>query len=86
MLEAVDADADSAPSSAGPGIDLKERYKFSNVGRLFGSAKMARLTLLTWAVYMSDHWGFTIAGSFLPKILAERGAGTGVGIDVTYRN
>jgi hypothetical protein len=79
MLQAVDAEAGAPPPP-------KPRFGAGHLARLFASRPMAVLTLLTWATYMADFWGFTIAGSFLPKILAERGADAHVGIDATYRN
>jgi hypothetical protein len=78
-LSAIDADAP-------PALAVKDRFRVRHLARLFASRPMAVLTLLTWGTYMADFWGFTIAGSFLPKILAERGAEANVGIDVTYRN
>jgi MFS family permease len=91
MLEAIDAeDGAGGNETRHAGIvaekALKSQVNVGHLARLFSSRKMTTLTLLAWAVYMADHWGFTIAGSFLPKILAERGADQGVGIDVTYRN
>jgi hypothetical protein len=83
MLEAIDAEAGIVSSES---QKVNKKFQLGHVTKLFANRKMASLTLLTWAVYMSDHWGFTIAGSFLPKILQDRGADTGVSIDVTYRN
>ncbi|GJE88233.1 MFS general substrate transporter [Phanerochaete sordida] len=53
---------------------------------LFSSPAMVRLTLLTWVCYAADYWGFVIAGNFLPKFLADRGAADNVSTAVTYRN
>jgi hypothetical protein len=85
MLEQLQAiDAESGESTKG--AHIKSRFDFSHLKRLFNGRKMATLTILTWLVYMCDYWGFTISGSFLPDILARRGADQGVSIDVTYRN
>ena len=53
---------------------------------LFNTAAMARLTILTWICYAADYWGFVIAGNFLPKFLAERGAADNMSTYDTYRN
>lgn len=37
-------------------VELR-RYKV-----LFSTAKMARLTILVWIIYIFDYWGFSIAG------------------------
>ncbi|EJD35163.1 hypothetical protein AURDEDRAFT_175798 [Auricularia subglabra TFB-10046 SS5] len=56
-----------------------------HVAELFATRRMARLTLLTWAVYAGDYWGFSIAGAFLPKLLAQRGAKARLSTAATYR-
>ncbi|KAL8970559.1 MAG: hypothetical protein Q9183_001463 [Haloplaca sp. 2 TL-2023] len=57
------------------------RYKL-----LFATPTMARLTILIWITYMFDYWGFSIAGSLLPRILLEKGRELDVSTQTTYRN
>ncbi|KAL9101896.1 MAG: hypothetical protein Q9163_002891 [Psora crenata] len=57
------------------------RYKI-----LFSTFNMARLTLLVWITYAFDYWGFSIAGSFLPKILLQKNSAIDVSVAETYRN
>ncbi|KAL8785213.1 MAG: hypothetical protein Q9213_003482 [Squamulea squamosa] len=57
------------------------RYKL-----LFANAAIARLTILIWITYMFDYWGFSIAGSFLPQILLDKGRQIEVSTATTYRN
>lgn len=57
------------------------RYK-----SLFGSFSMTRLTILVWIIYAFDYWGFTVAGAFLPLILARKGTELGLTVDQTYRS
>ncbi|KAI4162875.1 MAG: hypothetical protein LQ342_003592 [Letrouitia transgressa] len=57
------------------------RYKI-----LFASVAIARLTILIWVTYMFDYWGFSIAGSLLPKILLEKDRAIEVSTAETYRN
>ncbi|KAK2615530.1 hypothetical protein N8I77_002277 [Diaporthe amygdali] len=45
--------------------EQKNRYMM-----LFSSFTMARLTILVWLTYIFDFWGFTVAGFYLPSILA----------------
>jgi MFS family permease len=60
-----------------------ELYRFKV---LFSTFTMARFTILVWITYMFDYWGFTIAGSFLPRILYEKGNDLGWTRNETYRN
>ncbi|KIP02515.1 hypothetical protein PHLGIDRAFT_79028 [Phlebiopsis gigantea 11061_1 CR5-6] len=60
--------------------------KVGHLGILFSSPAMVRLTVLTWVCYAADYWGFVIAGNFLPKFLAERGAADNMSTYDTYRN
>ncbi|KAL9624815.1 MAG: hypothetical protein Q9160_000861 [Pyrenula sp. 1 TL-2023] len=57
------------------------RYKY-----LFSSPTIARLTILVWIIYAFDYWGFTIAGFYLPTILARKNASIGVSLYSTYRS
>ncbi|KZV79174.1 MFS general substrate transporter [Exidia glandulosa HHB12029] len=58
----------------------------NHLRELFDGWTMARLTVLTWVVYGADYWAFSIAGAFLPKLLAERGAAAHFSTAQTYRN
>ncbi|KIW13000.1 hypothetical protein PV08_08187 [Exophiala spinifera] len=96
MLEALDGEASinnlDTPSSV-TGVDKKkptmlqkipaelERFKV-----LFSTFTMARLVVLVWVIYAFDYWGFTIAGAFLPTILARKGRSLGLSVDETYRS
>ncbi|RGP59196.1 hypothetical protein FSPOR_11489 [Fusarium sporotrichioides] len=55
------------------------RYKM-----LFSSAKMTRLTILVWLTYIMDYWGFTVAGFYLPSILALKNGAVLVSLKSTY--
>ncbi|PHH63902.1 hypothetical protein CDD81_5350 [Ophiocordyceps australis] len=55
------------------------RYKM-----LFSSWQMSRLTLLTWLTYILDFSGFTVAGFYLPRILALKNGGAHVSLKFTY--
>ncbi|KAK4054741.1 hypothetical protein OIV83_000665 [Microbotryomycetes sp. JL201] len=61
-------------------------YDMSHLKLLFSSKKTAFTTVMLFLVYMSDYWAFTIAGSFLPTILAQKGATRNISINETYRN
>ncbi|KAH9882122.1 hypothetical protein J1614_001294 [Plenodomus biglobosus] len=53
---------------------------------LFSSFEMTRLTLLVWLTYICDYWGFTVAGSYLPQILALKNGALNLSLDYTYRS
>ncbi|KAG5916934.1 hypothetical protein E4U42_007450 [Claviceps africana] len=55
------------------------RYKM-----LFGSLQMTRLTLLVWLTYILDFSGFTVAGFYLPRILALKNGAAHVSLTFTY--
>jgi hypothetical protein len=66
------ADADDAGMSAedaaarGAMAVVKDRLRaldLSHLRGLFASPRMARLTLLAWAVYMADHWWAGLCGA-----------------------
>jgi len=56
-----------------------ERYKM-----LFSSWNMTRLTILVWLTYIFDFWGFTVAGFYLPRILALKNGAINVSLRGTY--
>ena len=53
---------------------------------LFSSAQMTRLTLLVWLAYICDYWGFTVAGTYLPQILAVKNGALDLSLRYTYRS
>ncbi|TPX07166.1 uncharacterized protein E0L32_010869 [Thyridium curvatum] len=55
------------------------RYKM-----LFDGWPMTRLTLLTWLTYIMDYWAFTVAGFYLPRILALKNGAASVSLKATY--
>ncbi|KAM0793041.1 hypothetical protein ACM66B_000530 [Microbotryomycetes sp. NB124-2] len=61
-------------------------YDMSHLKLLFSGKRTAFTTVMLFLVYMCDYWAFTIAGSFLPTILAQKGATRSVSINETYRN
>ncbi|KKY22338.1 putative membrane transporter [Diplodia seriata] len=62
------------------GLEL-QRYKL-----LFSSREMTRLTILVWLTYIMDYWGFTVAGTYLPKIIAVKNGSLNLSLDFTYRS
>eukprot|EP01119_Soliformovum_irregulare_P012500 TRINITY_DN3249_c0_g1_i3.p1 TRINITY_DN3249_c0_g1~~TRINITY_DN3249_c0_g1_i3.p1 ORF type:complete len:535 (+),score=118.58 TRINITY_DN3249_c0_g1_i3:112-1716(+) len=52
---------------------------------LFKTWRSARITLTVWLIYITDFWGFTMAG-FLPLILSNLGIKNDVSIYHTYLN
>ncbi|KAI0205497.1 membrane transporter [Astrocystis sublimbata] len=56
-----------------------ERYK-----TLFSSFQIARLTILVWLTYIFDFWGFTVAGTYLPQILALKNGSASRSLKFTY--
>ncbi|KAJ4015473.1 hypothetical protein NW752_006935 [Fusarium irregulare] len=96
MFESLTADdssvsGDSATPALGAGkkqLNLKwskkvklemQRYKM-----LFSSPTMTRLTILVWLTYIMDYWGFTVAGFYLPSILAYKNGAASVSLKSTY--
>jgi hypothetical protein len=53
---------------------------------LFSSFQMTRLTLLVWLTYICDYSGFTVAGSYLPQILAYKNGALHLSLQYTYRS
>lgn len=50
----------------------KAKLEGARYAMLFNSWGMARITVLVWLIYICDYWGFTVAGTYLPSILAEK--------------
>ncbi|KAJ4346069.1 hypothetical protein N0V95_005744 [Ascochyta clinopodiicola] len=53
---------------------------------LFSSPQMTRLTVLVWLTYICDFTGFTVAGSYLPRIIALKNGALNLSLDYTYRS
>ena len=53
---------------------------------LFSSPHMVRLTTLVWLTYICDFTGFTVAGSYLPRIIALKNGALNLSLDYTYRS
>ncbi|EGX94885.1 membrane transporter [Cordyceps militaris CM01] len=71
---------DDEPSSAYAKLaDRLYPYK-----AFFSSWDMARLTLLVWLTYAMDFSGFTVAGFYLPRILALKNGAANVSLRFTY--
>ncbi|MCJ1394821.1 hypothetical protein MMC18_007701 [Xylographa bjoerkii] len=64
----------------------KVKLEFVRYKMLFANFTIARLTILVWITYVFDYWGFSVAGSFLPKILITKGHEINVSVGETYRN
>lgn len=64
----------------------KAKLELIRLRVLFSTPSMAWLTVCIWIVYMFDYWGFTIAGSFLPLILRQKGTALGLTLKETYRS
>jgi len=52
---------------------------------LFKGWQMAYLTILVWLTYIMDFWGFTLAGTFLPRIVALKNSQLNLSLEYTYR-
>ncbi|KAL6161731.1 hypothetical protein ACJQWK_08433 [Exserohilum turcicum] len=95
-LEALEREFDSAqgvgPMLGGGDKQLKSTWveKLKLEGDrfriLFSSVQMTRLTLLVWMTYIFDYWGFTVAGTYLPQILAMKNGALDLSLRYTYRS
>lgn len=54
--------------------------------RFWNRSRMARLTVLVWLIYICDYWGFTLAGFYLPRVVAAKNADISVGLKESYRD
>ncbi|KAK7222289.1 hypothetical protein V2G26_010292 [Clonostachys chloroleuca] len=59
-------------------------HETSRYQMLFSSFRMTRLTIFTWLTYIMDFWGFTVAGLYLPRILALKNGAASVSLKSTY--
>ena len=64
----------------------KVRTKISSYKQLFQGTQMTRITILVWLTYIFDFFGFTLAGYYLPKIIAIKNAEIHLTLRQTYRN
>ncbi|KAF1838064.1 MFS general substrate transporter [Decorospora gaudefroyi] len=81
-LESLESEFDSVrstgPMLGGGGKQLKSTWaqklklEGDRLKLLFSSFQMTQLTHLVWLTYICDYWGFTVAGSYLPQILAVK--------------
>ncbi|KAK7423011.1 hypothetical protein QQX98_001301 [Neonectria punicea] len=62
----------------------KAKAELSRYKLLFDGFQMTRLTILTWLTYIMDFWGFTVAGFYLPRILALKNGSHSVSLASTY--
>lgn len=53
---------------------------------MFKNWQMVRLTILVWLTYACDFWGFTLAGFYLPSIVAVKNASIELTLEHTYRS
>ncbi|KAF2661078.1 MFS general substrate transporter [Lophiostoma macrostomum CBS 122681] len=94
-LQALEAEFDAssgAPMLGSGAAQLKTTWtqkvklEFDRVKILFSNFQMARLTILTWLTYVCDYWGFTVAGFYLPQILALKNGALNLSLRFTYRS
>ncbi|KAJ4379918.1 hypothetical protein N0V86_005102 [Didymella sp. IMI 355093] len=62
------------------------RQELARFKILFSSPQMIRLTILVWLTYICDFTGFTVAGSYLPRIIALKNGALHLSLDYTYRS
>lgn len=62
------------------------RQELARFRILFSSPQMIRLTTLVWLTYICDFTGFTVAGSYLPRIIALKNGALHLSLDYTYRS
>lgn len=92
-LERADMDSDGASGLTGRVEFTDKRYwkskmrtKISKYKQLFHGQQMTRITILVWLTYIFDFFGFTLAGYYLPKIIAIKNAQIALSLRQTYRN
>ncbi|KAK4547243.1 hypothetical protein LTR36_000898 [Oleoguttula mirabilis] len=64
----------------------KISIEFARYGLLFKGWQMTRLTILIWLTYICDFWGFTLAGTYLPTVLAIKNGAISLSLKFTYRS
>ncbi|KAE9967622.1 hypothetical protein BLS_006267 [Venturia inaequalis] len=86
--EHVETSSDIADGSKLQTRTMKEKL-MRELGRykmLFSDFQMSRLTILIWLTYICDFWGFTVAGTYLPTIVAQKNGALNVSLKETYRS
>ncbi|KAA8567134.1 hypothetical protein EYC84_010198 [Monilinia fructicola] len=70
------------------GLTLRQKIfrEIRRIGILFRTRHSTRVTVLVWIIYAFDYWGFSVAGAFLPLILARKGLEHKATTSETYRN
>ncbi|TWU72899.1 hypothetical protein ED733_004421 [Metarhizium rileyi] len=66
------------------GGSVKFRRWLGRYKMLFDGLQMTRLTILVWLTYIMDFWGFTVAGFYLPRILALKNGAASASLTFTY--
>lgn len=74
----------AAETSGGSGVYAKLVSTVAPYKVFFSSWGMARLTILVWLTYAMDFSGFTVAGFYLPRILALKNGAANVSLRSTY--
>ncbi|KAI5244490.1 MFS general substrate transporter [Aureobasidium subglaciale] len=64
----------------------KVKLEFKRYRMLFATRWMSYLTILVWLTYIMDFWGFTLAGGYLPRIIAAKNVEISRGLKYTYRS
>ncbi|KAJ4206431.1 hypothetical protein NW759_014220 [Fusarium solani] len=84
----LDSSSSASPALGGTSrhVEWREKTKseLSRYKMLFDGFQMTRLTILTWLTYIMDFWGFTVAGFYLPRILALKNGSESVSLSSTY--
>ena len=75
-----------APGRTANMASRREKGGFGSISDMWNKTRMARLTVLVWLTYICDYWGFTVAGFFLPTIIAKKNADIAVGLKESYRD
>jgi MFS family permease len=60
--------------------------QLKSIKLLFANKTMFRITTLLWITFAADYFGFSIAGTYLPQILVDRGVSNNVSLSETYRD
>ena len=63
-----------------------EKDGMGGISGLWNRSRMGRLTILVWLTYICDYWGFTVAGFYLPTVIAAKNADITVGLRESYRD
>ncbi|KAG9254434.1 major facilitator superfamily domain-containing protein [Emericellopsis atlantica] len=89
-INSASTDSSSHPVLGGGAKQLHSNWKKKSVleldryKMLFDGFQMSRLTILVWLTYIMDFWGFTVAGFYLPRILALKNGAAEVSLTTTY--